>query len=250
MSLTLKHWAERLQINLDDTSLSILRYIILHGPCTVYRIAKEEGLYFSYAYRKARKLEVSGAIKQVKGNGKVSYYVPTPLGQIVCLSYDCLEEDFILHRLAREWGITEFMTADEVRAFIDLYMRMYRQGAPLERIELMGLYILTHFDCILEAPECLNEITDSVEEMVAAMKVVGYSIISILKKMYRAGGEMALANGDGYLAAVALNAGEPKVLAAECRLCGYTKYCSVYHCEKLTERIRTDLFSSMRMKIK
>lgn len=249
MSLTLTHWSEKLQMRLDPASLNILRYIILNGPCTVYRVAKEEGLYFSYAYRKARRLELSGAIKSININGKASYYVSTPLGQIACLSYGCLEEDYLLRRLAKEWGITDFMSVDEVRAFIDLYMKIYVPGAPLERADLMGLYILTHFDCILETPECMYKVTDSVEEVVAAMKIVGYSIITILKKMYHIGGEFTLVRGDKYMAAASLNSGSVRVLAAECRLCGSTKYCSVYHCEKLSERIRTDLFSSTSTKL-
>jgi predicted transcriptional regulator len=112
----------------EDQLLSeVLRYIILKGPATAYRIARDLNLYFAQAYRKAARLECFGMAKRA-ANHRGSMFEATEGGIVMCYYFGCANWLLLIDKLvARHW-----LPRPVLRAFLDAYLDHFKNDAVVD----------------------------------------------------------------------------------------------------------------------
>jgi hypothetical protein len=96
-----------INVEYDKTINDILAYIITRGPTTLYRITRDTPHSISSIYKKAKRM-VKDYLIRVVGNGNRSngaVYEVTIKGLLLCLAYNCIDDDLVLNKLRHKWGL-------------------------------------------------------------------------------------------------------------------------------------------------
>jgi len=122
----------------DDVLLSeILRYIILRGPVTAYRIARSLNIHFTQAYRKVTRLEHFGMVRRV-ANRRGDMFEATERGIIICYYFNCANWEILIDKLATRHQLPRFA----LRAFLDAYLDHFKNDAIIDDVPVMVFYAL------------------------------------------------------------------------------------------------------------
>ncbi|MDT7874464.1 MAG: ArsR family transcriptional regulator [Pyrobaculum sp.] len=120
----------------EDQLLSeVLRYIILKGPATAYRIARDLNLHFTQAYRKAARLERFGMARRA-ANHRGSMFEATERGIVMCYYFGCDNWEILINKLAARHRLP----GPVLRAFLDTYLDHFKNDAVVEDIPVMAFY--------------------------------------------------------------------------------------------------------------
>jgi len=87
------------RLDKDQLLSEVLRYIILRGPATAYRIARDLNLHFTQAYRKASRLERFGMARRA-ANHRGSMFEATERGIVTCYYFGCANWEVLIDKLA------------------------------------------------------------------------------------------------------------------------------------------------------
>ncbi len=213
------------QPELEDNARLILCFVSVHGPVTMYRVARELSLHFSYAYRKASMLEHMGLLKKVS-ESRANLYDSTMRGLVYSYLIGCSTE-VVLYKIAKFLGLTNFSQL-EVESFLKFYFSIADRDAPLSNLSVMVSYILER---------CGKTLCRDRPEMPLASRVIAYGLIQMVQRYF--GNSIILVDRD-YFAIV----NDKEVLAAHCRLCGRDKYCTYVTCDTLRSVIEIRLRNS------
>jgi len=123
--------------NLDKDMLlsEVLRYIILRGPATAYRIARDLNMHFTQAYRKAARLESLGMAKRV-ANHRGSMFEATERGVVMCYYFGCANWELLIDKLAARHKLP----GPVLKAFLDSYLDYFKNDAVMDDIPVMAFY--------------------------------------------------------------------------------------------------------------
>ncbi len=120
----------------EDQLLSeVLRYIILKGPATAYRIARDLNLHFTQAYRKAARLERFGMARRT-ANHRGSMFEATERGIVICYYFGCANWEPLIDKLAARHRLP----GPILRAFLDAYLDHFKNDAVVDDIPVMAFY--------------------------------------------------------------------------------------------------------------
>jgi len=120
----------------EDQSLpEVLRYIILRGPATAYRIARDLSLHFTQAYRKAARLERFGMARRV-ANHRGSMFEATERGVVMCYYFGCINWELLIDKLVAQHRLP----GPVLRAFLDAYLDYFKNDAVVDDIPVMAFY--------------------------------------------------------------------------------------------------------------
>jgi predicted transcriptional regulator len=120
----------------EDQLLSeVLRYIILKGPATAYRIARDLNLHFTQAYRKAARLEHFGMARRA-ANCRGSTFEATERGIVMCYYFGCAHWEILIDKLAARHRLP----GPVLRAFLDAYLDHFKNDAVVDDIPVMAFY--------------------------------------------------------------------------------------------------------------
>lgn len=135
----------RLNVQLDEKELRILASILLNEPITAYRIAVENGMYFSYVYKKLERFEQEELVAYFcePGNGRKLYYV-LPKGVLVLLSQGVLGKRLVLDKLRDKWNLKDFADS-EIMALAELLLKNYKPGMPVNDVVMMAYSLYTRY---------------------------------------------------------------------------------------------------------
>jgi len=123
------------RLNKDPLLSEILRYIILRGPVTAYRIARDMNLHFTQAYRKVSRLEHFDMVRRV-ANGRGDMFEATERGIVMCYYFGCASWEILIDKLAARHRLPR--TA--LRAFLDEYLDHFKNDAVVDDIPVMVFY--------------------------------------------------------------------------------------------------------------
>jgi len=120
----------------EDQLLSeVLRYIILKGPATAYRIARDLNLHFTQAYRKAARLERFGMARRA-ANHRGSMFEATERGVVMCYYFGCAHWEILIDKLVARHRLP----GPVLRAFLDAYLDYFKNDAVVDDIPVMAFY--------------------------------------------------------------------------------------------------------------
>jgi len=120
----------------EDQLLSeVLRYIILKGPATAYRIARDLNLHFTQAYRKAARLESLGMTRRT-ANHRGSMFEATERGIVMCYYFGCVNRELLIDMLAARHRLPRPV----LRAFLDAYLDHFKNDAVVDDVPVMAFY--------------------------------------------------------------------------------------------------------------
>lgn len=146
----------------DQTSTMLLSYFISNGPATIYRAAIDLSLYFSHAYKKVVKLVNEGLLVGEK-MGRSTLYDATLKGIIICLAYQCVDEELAYRKLAVRLGI-DLSDREKIDALFELYSLVYSSDAPLSDIFSIISYLVKRCGYMLSKCEKLMD-RDGIDEV-------------------------------------------------------------------------------------
>ena len=119
----------------DQLLSEVLRYIILRGPATAYRIARDLNMHFTQAYRKAARLESLGMAKRV-ANHRGSMFEATERGVVMCYYFGCANWELLIDKLAARHKLP----GPVLKAFLDSYLDYFKNDAVMDDIPVMAFY--------------------------------------------------------------------------------------------------------------
>lgn len=119
----------------DPISSEILKFLILRGPFTAYRIAKELNLHFAQVYRKVRRMENFGLVRR-GGNRRGDVVEITPRGLIVCYYYGCVRHEIVLDKLAKLYRVRR----EDLAVFLDGYLETFKNDMLIDDLPVMVYY--------------------------------------------------------------------------------------------------------------
>jgi len=119
----------------DQLLLEVLRYMILRGPATAYRIARDLNLHFTQAYRKVARLERFGMAKRA-ANHRGSMFEVTEKGIVICYYFGCANWELLIDMLA----VRHKLSRAALRAFLDAYLDYFKTDAIVEDLPIMAFY--------------------------------------------------------------------------------------------------------------
>ncbi|MEM1596894.1 MAG: hypothetical protein QXI07_00120 [Pyrobaculum sp.] len=105
--------------SLDESAKSILTYIALKGPTTMYRVARDLSYHFSHTYRKANKLEKLGLIRK-EPLGCSALYEATIGGYLYCYVNGVEPKDVAVAKIAKLLGLEHFTLGGELLKVLPL----------------------------------------------------------------------------------------------------------------------------------
>ncbi len=97
-----------LYVEYDKTINDILAYIIMKGPTTLYRVSRDTPYSISSIYKKAKRMVKDYLIKENESVGDRHTYEVTVKGLLVCLAYNCLDDEIVLNKLCRAWQMRSY----------------------------------------------------------------------------------------------------------------------------------------------
>ena len=99
-----------INVEYDKTINDILAYIITRGPTTLYKITRDTPHSISSIYKKAKRMVKDYLIRVVdngnRSNGAV--YEVTIKGLLLCLAYNCVDDDLVLNKLRYKWRLRNY----------------------------------------------------------------------------------------------------------------------------------------------
>ena len=119
----------------DQLLSEVLRYIILRGPATAYRIARDLNLHFTQAYRKAARLERLGMARRT-ANHRGSMFEATERGVVMCYYFGCANWELLIDKLAARHRVP----GPVLRAFLNAYLDYFKNDAVVDDIPVMAFY--------------------------------------------------------------------------------------------------------------
>lgn len=121
----------------DPISSEILKFLILRGPFTAYRIAKELNLHFAQVYRKVRRMESFGLVRR-DGNRRGDLVKVTPRGLVVCYYYGCVRHEIVLDKLAKLYRVRR----EDLAVFLDNYLETFKNDVLIDDLPVMVYYAM------------------------------------------------------------------------------------------------------------
>jgi len=97
-----------IHVEVDDSMIDLLAYIVLHEPITLYRISKNTKYAISTVYKKAKRMMYYGLIRPYAYDvedcdREKTIYETTVTGLLLCLAYKCVDDEVVLNRLCHKW---------------------------------------------------------------------------------------------------------------------------------------------------
>ncbi|MFP3211653.1 MAG: ArsR family transcriptional regulator [Thermoproteus sp.] len=123
------------RLDKDQLLSEVLRYIILRGPATAYRIARDLNLHFTQAYRKASRLERFGMARRA-ANHRGSMFEATERGIVTCYYFGCANWEVLIDKLAARHKLPK----PALRAFLDAYLDHFKNDALVDDVPIMAFY--------------------------------------------------------------------------------------------------------------
>ncbi|MGC9170811.1 MAG: ArsR family transcriptional regulator [Thermoproteus sp.] len=127
---------ERCGLGSDRLMGDILGYIVVNGPATAYRIARDMNIHFAQAYRKVKRLERFRLVRRIDGR-RGDVFEATVRGLVACYYYSCADRRVVAARLAR--GVDR----EVVSRFLDAYFQYAGECAPVDDLPLMVFYAVS-----------------------------------------------------------------------------------------------------------
>jgi len=135
-----------INVEYDKIINDILAYIITRGPTTLYRITRDTPHSISSIYKKAKRM-VKDYLIRVVGNGNRSngaVYEVTIKGLLLCLAYNCVDDDLVLNKLRNKWGLRNH-NVDNLIQLLMLIPHVVKDGdlRVLESIDTLMIMMLS-----------------------------------------------------------------------------------------------------------
>ena len=165
---------------LDSYSESIISYVVINGPVTMYQVARDLNYHFSLTYRKAKKLEQLGFLKAERGPLSTLYDV-TVYGLLYCFINDNAPKNVVIHKLKRLLGLETF-SDEEVESFIKFFIKVTDHDLSMLNLSTMITYIV--YKCGADYLRCMSTLDDKDRSL--ARQVMTYGITQTIYKLLSA----------------------------------------------------------------
>ncbi len=209
-------------IEIDDTIKDILAYVILHEPVTLYNISKNTRYAISTVYKKAKRMLYYELIKPslywVDENGKRRHvYTATVKGLLVCLAYNCLDDEIVLNRLRSKWGLRNY-DIDKMISLLAVIPHIVRRDNTkiLENMEALMIVVL---NAVLNDSSIISKALDEITVLNVRNTSIHYVLNSIvMSNLGQAKRPDIIIGNNSYLVGYCKN--DNTFFVYMCRLCG------------------------------
>lgn len=150
----------------DNVISEILEYLILKGPATAYRIARDTNLYFSQVYRKISSLEEIGAVRRLR-NQRCDIIEVTERGLVICLLLGCVPHDIVIRKLEKRYKVSGVL----IKEFLDTYLDCLKNNAIIDEIPVMVFYALYKGVAIEEAKRLIPFMGKYVQPIISNLTI-------------------------------------------------------------------------------
>ncbi|GAB6945788.1 hypothetical protein [Vulcanisaeta sp. JCM 14467] len=150
-------------VDYDDVMNSMLAYIIMRGPVTLYRVSRETPYSISSIYKKAKYMVKNNLILAKESNDRLNgkhVYDVTVKGLLACLAYRCLDDNIVLSKLRIKWNLRNYDNHKLVS--ILMILPYVVKGESLRLIENIDTLMITTLSALVNDSTIGNKLIDEI----------------------------------------------------------------------------------------